>query len=397
MRASRQLLAGAALAAFGVVLGLFVLEAGVRTLHLVPDRFWEPDPLLGSRLVPGREGWWTQEEHEFRVKSRINSDGRRDIDRPRDKPRGTVRILVLGDSFIEALHVPLEETFGRVLEAELADRAPPPIEVLSMGVSGYGTAGELLYYKERGRAYEPDLVLLAFYPGNDVRNNSPVLESVLPPVYDEDGTLLRVTAAKDGGRQRRRGMLDRSQAYRYFRKRLITGYPGLAARLVGLGLLGEGALRSAPVAGGVPVDYLVYGAETTPDWEDAWRHTFDLLGALRAAVESDGARLAVMIVTARELVYPETWEEILTANPIMRSLHWDLELAERRLERWCEANGVPCLRLSPSFLATAREGPHLHFPHDGHWTPAGHALAARTAARFLLDRELLPETKKKEP
>ena len=50
-----------------------------------------------------------------------------------------------------------------------------------MGVSGYGTASEYLWYRDaRPRAIEPDLVLLSFYPGNDVRNNSPTLEPTLP-------------------------------------------------------------------------------------------------------------------------------------------------------------------------------------------------------------------------
>ena len=41
----------------------------------------------------------------------------------------------------------------------------------------------------KGKRYQPDLVLLAFYPGNDVKNNSPTLEDTLKPVYGPDGTL----------------------------------------------------------------------------------------------------------------------------------------------------------------------------------------------------------------
>lgn len=34
------------LAGFGALLGCALLEVGVRVAHLVPDRFWEPDPEL---------------------------------------------------------------------------------------------------------------------------------------------------------------------------------------------------------------------------------------------------------------------------------------------------------------------------------------------------------------
>jgi hypothetical protein len=386
----RRAAVGMLLAGFGVGLALLALEMAVRLLHLVPTHFWEPDALLGSRLVAGKEGWWTQEEHEFRVESRINSDGWRDVERPRVKPPGTFRILVLGDSFIEALQVPLEKTFARLLEAELGNG---PVEVLSMGVSGYGTATELLLYRECGRSYGPDLVLLAFYPGNDVRNNSPVLEPVLRPIYDRSGRLERVSATRKAaaGQARRRGFLGHSAAYQYARKRLITGHPELAERLVALGLLGRGALASPPTVGGVPVDYLVYSAEPSPDWEDAWRRTFVLLASLRSAVEADGARLAVVVVTAREQIYPEDWRQVLGANPAMASMQWELQGPERRLMRWCEATGVPCLRLSPAFEEAAANGPRLHFLHDGHWTEAGHALAARTVAGFLRTERLYPE------
>ena len=44
------------------------------------------------------------------------------------------------------------------------------MEALNFGVSGYGTARELLTLKDDVWRYAPDLVRLAFYTGNDVRN-----------------------------------------------------------------------------------------------------------------------------------------------------------------------------------------------------------------------------------
>jgi len=43
-------------------------------------------------------------------------------------------------------------------------------------VSSYGTAQELLNYRYYGSKYSPDMVMLAFFAGNDVRNNSKALE-----------------------------------------------------------------------------------------------------------------------------------------------------------------------------------------------------------------------------
>ena len=384
----RRALAAAALAGLGIALGLGTLEVAVRMLHLVPSHFWVPDPTLGSKLIAGQRGWWTQEEHEFTTPIQINAEGRRDLERPVHKPPGTYRILLLGDSFVEAMQVPLEQTFARTLEAALNRPGGPPVEVISMGVSGYGTASQYLWYRDQGRAYQPDLVLLAFYPGNDVRNNSPTLEPTLRPEYDADGNLERVNGGTphsgDG-----RGWLVSSAAYTYFRKLIITQQPALAERLARLGLLDKGALRPVPMAAGVPVDYWVYAANPPPEWEDAWARTERLLGTMRSLVTADGARFVVMIVTTREQIYPDDWRQIVDTYPAMQHITWDLNGPERRVAAWCAHNGIACVQLSPEFVAR-RDGERLHFRYDGHWTAAGHALAAQTIAKFLRAAAWLP-------
>lgn len=376
-----RLLAGAVLAGFGILLALGMLEIGVRALHLVPGRFWEPDALLGSKLIPGQSGWWTQEEHEFVVPVRINAQGRRDLDRGEQKAPGTYRIMLLGDSFVEAMQVPIEQTFARQLEGLFAQGGGPAVEVVSMGVSGYGTASQYLYYREHGRRFRPDLVVLSFYPGNDVRNNSPTLEPTLRPSYDGDGNVERVAAGK--GADGRRGWLASSEAYTYLRKLVLTRQPALAARLAEWGLVSRAALRRVPMAEGVPVDYWVFAETPPPEWEAAWQHTEQLLTALRDAVNADGARLLVMIVTSREQVYAADWDTLRATYPAMERVAWDLNGPERRALAWCARSGVTCLALSPAFGARRDAAMRLHFVHDGHWTAAGHALAAQTMHDFL--------------
>ena len=379
----RRLLGGLFLAGFGAALALLVLEAGVRVLHLVPDRFWQPDARLGTVLIPGASGVWTQEEHEFFVPVRINDAGRRDLDRSVDKPPGTFRILLLGDSFVEALQVPIEQTFARGLEQRLSAETGRRVEVVSMGVSGYGTAGEYLWYRDVGRQFHADLVLLSFYPGNDVRNNSPTLEPTLRPVYAADGSLDHVAGGKGGEDGGGRGLLNRSAAYQYVRKLILTRQPALAVRLADWGLLRRAALRPVPMDQGVPVDYWVFANQPPPAWQDAWAHTEGLLAALRDAVRADGATLVVMVVTAREQVYPDDWAQLQATYPAMGNIAWDLNGPERRVLSWCALNDVQCVPLSPAFAAAREGSPRLHWHFDGHWTPAGHALAAETMAAAL--------------
>jgi hypothetical protein len=379
----RRLLGGLLLAGFGAALALLLLEVGVRVLHLVPDRFWRPDPLLGTALIPGAHGWWTQEEHEFVVPVQINAAGRRDLDRAVAKPDGALRIMLLGDSFVEALQVPIEQTFARLLEQRLGAALGRPVEVVSMGVSGYGTASEYLWYREVGRQFHPDIVLLSFYPGNDVKNNSPVLEAALRPVYGADGAIDHVAGKSSEDGAGRRGLLGHCEAYQYIRKLVLTRQPALAARLTSWGLMRPDAIRPVPMEGGVPVDYWVFASPPPPVWQDAWAHTEALLAAFKNAVAADGATFVIMVVTAREQIYPDDWAQLQATYPAMRDRRWDLNGPERRVLSWCALNDVRCIALSPAFLAARDGSPRLHWHFDGHWTPAGHALAASTMAEAL--------------
>lgn len=390
MKQSREWLAGAVLAACGVVFALLLLEAGVRWLHLLPDRFWEPDPVLGARLTAGKSGWWTQEEREFLIHIQINSHGLRDVEHEYVKPAGVYRILILGDSFIEALQVPLEETLGRRLETELRD-AGRRVEVISAGVSGYGTAGAVLFFEREGVRYNPDLVVLAFYPGNDVGNNSETIEATLRPVYGSDGELQRIEGAGKPETGARDGWLNRSAAVRYLRKVVLTRQPALAEIMKNLGLIRTEAIRQAPQREGIPVAYGVYAEPLAPEWDDAWKRTERLLGRLRKAVGDTGGRLLIAVLTTREQIYPDTWERTLLQYPGMRSRQWNLDAPQARLSRWCAAAGADCVQLDSSFRQARDAGAEpLHFQHDGHWTAAGHGLAAKELTTFIERQRWLP-------
>jgi hypothetical protein len=190
-RLRERLIAGSLLCAS--VLAAFLLgEIALRAWGFSFPSFTQPDELTGSRLRPGLEGWNLTEGEAY---IRINSRGLRDREHTLEKPRDVYRVAVLGDSYAEALQVDLEKTFWSQLPAALERcgyQADKRIETINFGVSGYGTAQQLLTLRHRVWAYAPDLVLLAFFPGNDVRNNSKVLEpeKLRPFFVVKDGALI---------------------------------------------------------------------------------------------------------------------------------------------------------------------------------------------------------------
>ena len=103
----------------------------------------------------------------------INHQGFRDRrDFVYSKPPGTLRILVLGDSFTMGYEVAQEDPYPAVLERELKRRGHAA-EVINSGVSGFSTAEELVFLEQEGFKYHPDLVLLGYFindPEDNVRS-----------------------------------------------------------------------------------------------------------------------------------------------------------------------------------------------------------------------------------
>lgn len=82
-----------------------------------------------------------------------------------DKPAGTVRIAILGDSVAWGSHLGPEFTIPRRLEESLQANPVRPgerYEVLNAAVPGYDIHQSLAMYRERVLEYDPDVVLYLF-------------------------------------------------------------------------------------------------------------------------------------------------------------------------------------------------------------------------------------------
>ena len=94
-----------------------------------------------------------------------NSDGFRDYEYQRKKPKDTFRIVILGDSTTARNGVRnLDRIYAKVLERKLneSNAGGLKFEVLNLGVGGYHTLQEAELLRTKGLQYEPDLVLLTF-------------------------------------------------------------------------------------------------------------------------------------------------------------------------------------------------------------------------------------------
>lgn len=132
-------------------------------------------PVLGYGYIPGVEMTLPSPGGgSYRIQ--INADGiRSNRAYSREKPAGVRRILVFGDSFAAGQYVSNEQRFSEILE-----RRNEGLEVINFGLEGTGTDQQLLVFRELGRAYEHDLVLLLPFLQNIRRNMADYRESFDP-------------------------------------------------------------------------------------------------------------------------------------------------------------------------------------------------------------------------
>ena len=163
----------------GCLVGFLACEVGLRVAGIRYPVFFTFDAERGIAPRAGAEGRY---ELEGEASIRINSHGYRDDEHSLEKPPGVLRIAFLGDSFTEAQQVELEDTYWKRLEALLTARMPEQrVQTLGFGVGGYGTTQALLTYQKDARRFDPDLVALVMFLGNDLADNSWLFSKALGP------------------------------------------------------------------------------------------------------------------------------------------------------------------------------------------------------------------------
>jgi hypothetical protein len=151
-------------------------------------------PDVGHLLAPGLV---ERDYSGFKVTSDAAGLREREIELP--KPAGTVRVVLLGDSFVMGHGVAADERFGVFLERFLSERAAAPaprIEVLHVGVDVWNIHAECAFLRRALTPIGPDLVIHVLI-GNDVDDNPGVrgfgaLTTSDPIHPDRPETLFRI-------------------------------------------------------------------------------------------------------------------------------------------------------------------------------------------------------------
>ncbi len=262
-------------------------------------------------------------------------------------------MILSGDSFLEALLIPVEQGVSVRLEERLGR------PVYNLGQSNWGPSHQVPALRRYGLTLKPETVVWFFFEGNDLKD-------------------IGVYAGTLGNFEARVARYDR------FRKRsFVRNVLWLSALLTNVDdRLARRRSCELPESGPGSPDrlYFLYEGEALSAADDSLFQVArrEMLTA-RAEAEAAGADFALAFVPTKFRVYADlcAWPEESDLAGWVRS-----DLPER-LAAFAREHGIAYVDLTPALESASRSGSLTYFEDDTHWTPAGHEVVAEAVARLL--------------
>jgi hypothetical protein len=262
-------------------------------------------------------------------------------------------IAVIGDSFVEGMTVPYEQTLTSRL-TRLQGKV-----VANLGQPGYGPQQELIVLKRYGVPLRPRTVVWMFYEGNDLSD----AEQYAGYVHRPPGWW-----SLFWGRSFTQSFLKRIDH--------LTLPPGVRA---------SGIVRAPNSEKSTTYFFDRLSAfsavRLNPEHLRALEETRNALAEARDICAANGCRLVVVFI-------PTAFRALQPACRFPRESacrNWVLNDLPERFRRTVESlsREIGYIELTPEFTAAVRGGAAPYYRDDAHWTEQGHAMAAEIVNDYL--------------
>lgn len=307
------------------------------------------------------------------------------------------RIVVYGDSNIQARFSHLENTYVAKLEGYLRDQGLTDIEVLNAGILGFGPDQSLIRFSQDIDSYDMDLVVFHIFADNDfgdlLRNRLFELDSegnlqrtafrkmpdgILAGEDPEEGSLrspiliFKIAAELKGHWQR-----SRMSAGQRRQKRLLQ-LEEIAAETYSM------YKARVPRVLSIFDDEFDIDVALAPNRESSRAKTRLMEAILREAKYLAQAREIDLLVVIQPSVIDLTTDNADLGHEYLQEISSDYrrENLSDAVEKACIENNIEFVNLFDVFAENNPED--LYFKSDNHWTDAGQDLAARVSADHII-------------
>jgi len=389
------------IATVGIVLvACFLMaETGIRIYHLTSDRqrfVWLPDEFLAYVHSANNtfKHHYTEEER-ITVEHRTNAFGFLSEDVTVKKDENTFRILVLGDSFTEALQVSSDKNFcGRLqhLLNNFPDKQYKRIEVLNAGVSGYSPLNYYLNFKRELARFKPDLVLVQIFANDVFEDNTARAKSLLDEqelplkthryflekYFDHPRVSEKEFNDRPIGYRLKRLLIEKSRAFEYFYVKFYNRNKksGFNQKTIRVNEYGTGFQFFI-----LDPDHVLTKDENFR--RKAWGYTQKCLLALKEEAKNHGSQFLIFYI-------PMETQLELDSYGTHASLYIQKHMGtyfNNLLDAFSQENNIRFLDLLGDLENNKEKG--LYLSKDGHLTEAGHHVVAGSLFRYIMENGLL--------
>ena len=323
--------------------------------------FYEYDPDLGFRVRPYSPNAEGTTANQFGFNAR---------DYPLQKTPGVFRILVIGDSFNWAGG--REGNYTALLERMFEHRdGAHRIDVINAGYPGTHTGEELAMLKKYGIQYNPDLVVLGFFMGNDFVDADPdrkriVVNDLLIDISKRrelrvlgypiipQSRLLLFTKQKyriyEEGKKAARENRDQQKQPGTFSEETYLDVERGRLEFFNLSYLRERRFQPK-------IDYILQS-----------------ISEMNALLKSRNIKLVVAIYPDEFQISENLLQAVLDKFKLRRE-DYDLNPGQSLLKPFLDSEGIPFIDFTDRFRAEGKKR-DLYLLRDTHWNSAGNQLAA---------------------
>ncbi|HYN06949.1 MAG TPA: hypothetical protein VES67_06140 [Vicinamibacterales bacterium] len=388
--------------------------------ELTEDPRWQQSPRYGPRLNSNVDAmnYWrygdivrmgfippgVSEGLVHRYALRTDAEGFRN-----HATRDDIEVAALGDSFTDALTMPIEAAWTTQLEQLIG------LPVQNYGTAGFGPQQELLVLEDYAARHHPRVVVLAFFAGNDIRDaeaferfeqaggtvDRSKLGWPIKDVVSRADTWYLMSAIQAAAAVLQPAPPKDDTAPVGSRLPVPTASPSFDRGM--FTVAGNGpALRWAFMP---PYLNLLTFSERDLAARRGWALARQSLIAMQRVSRGVGAEFVLMFLPFKGQVYLPLLEQTFSRDGLARAFQFylgdtlgplDIERMSRNrlaqntlMRRFCKEAGIPFLDVTEALQMRVEAGENMYFPDDSHLNEAGAAVVAASLAAFLQDRGLV--------
>jgi hypothetical protein len=370
----REFVGNLLLASVATVFSYFALDLIAGWMLIVPlSPPLVPDAFRHHALVP--DSYAEIRQRDFAYIQRINKLGFRGRETTVEKPAGTRRILMLGDSFTMGKGVQDDQTFPVILERKLqpvlAACGGGSVEVLNGGVDSYAPILSFLQFDRDLARLEPDLVILNF-------DNSDLIQEAAYRQQSTKGPNGEITAVPQ---------VWRNSPYERFLSWTSRNLFFTRAALVYLNrLMDHRELSVRRVVNEAGREHFAHTLQGDIDRSAQWKDAFESIARIKNRADSLNADFVLTTYPWAHQLGPKGW--VPGRYSLMAKEEQLSDLTQQTMRERSAALGIELFETLPYFQRRYEDSGPLYFDYDPHWTPAGQAVMADALEDFVVKHQL---------